>query len=173
MDIHTVRGLLYFQNLTQIDILTMVGLDLDDSAVDEIARAWPQVETLYLMGCSHYTELCPTLQRLCSFTQHCASLRTLWIAFDASIVPTPRIVVSQQALTELDVWNSPITTPLPVARFIAANFLNLEYIGSCWNGWDEFDDDDMFLHDSWDEVDRLVQGDDLSEGERDWERNGS
>ncbi|KAJ7775959.1 hypothetical protein DFH07DRAFT_798896 [Mycena maculata] len=127
-----LRTLFCFQGLTHISILIPVAFGLDDADVAELARSWPRLNSLYLV--THASELHPrtTLQCLRILAQHCTDLRALHIALDASAIPGctdhGHGHVSQRTLISLEVADSPIAAPLPVARYISGIFPNLAAI---------------------------------------------
>ncbi|KAK7007521.1 hypothetical protein R3P38DRAFT_2553024, partial [Favolaschia claudopus] len=85
------RSLLGYRNLRHLALLSPLGFELDDRLVSDMARAWPQIEALYVGGdLSHHLESFsyPTLRSLPSLSVNCPHLRTLWLAVDATAVPT-------------------------------------------------------------------------------------
>ncbi|KAF7330111.1 F-box domain-containing protein [Mycena sanguinolenta] len=127
--LQSIRRIFTFVNLTELVITSLVGFDLDNDAVAELARAWPRIVTLTLAVCFPRHEPSVTLSCLHSFAQHCPHLRVLTIALDARVAPSPNIDPRtrfvQHALTTLCVEHSPLTEPLHAARFLSGIFPKL------------------------------------------------
>ncbi|KAJ7612607.1 hypothetical protein FB45DRAFT_1036829 [Roridomyces roridus] len=127
----SLRRLFCFNNLTEIDIKTAVGFDLDDATVVDMTRSWPHVESLRLQTCFGPSSPRTTLCCLKAFAQYCPRLAMLSIPFDATVVPSE----SQgdfylKDLTHLDVDASPISAADPVAQFIARICPRLRHVRS-------------------------------------------
>ncbi|KAJ7020311.1 hypothetical protein C8F04DRAFT_1144741 [Mycena alexandri] len=124
----SLRRLFCFANLTDVSVLSAVGIDLDDAVVTDMARSWRCIERLELQ--TYYGTPAPraTLQCLEAFPKYCPHLVKLSIAFDATVIPTTQGGLVLESLKSLDVESSPITTALPVARFIASIFPRLKDI---------------------------------------------
>ncbi|KAF8218188.1 hypothetical protein K438DRAFT_1796477 [Mycena galopus ATCC 62051] len=149
-----LAALFCFANLTNIELVPPVGFDIDDTVAQDIARAWPRVKFLRLDGGTdlrHPSYPRMTLLGLKAFAKHCRALVSLFIAFDASTVPSfndsPN-TVPQFSLTFLHVDIAPINDPPAVAAFMSSLFPNLMEIG-VHNDWiwgdpayDETDADD-------------------------------
>ncbi|KAJ6451119.1 hypothetical protein C8R47DRAFT_945379, partial [Mycena vitilis] len=121
--------LLCFRHLTDLSITSFIGFDLDDSALAELARAWPRIVTLCLSSIHHTHISHATAACLQSFAQHCPRLSQLTLAFDGAAIPgaenTARPRSVQHSLTMLDVQQSPLTPPISMARFISGLFPSL------------------------------------------------
>ncbi|KAJ7218183.1 hypothetical protein C8J57DRAFT_1732272 [Mycena rebaudengoi] len=157
---NALRTLLCFRNLKSVSITSPFGFDLDDAALSQIARAWPNIESLDLCSIFPGPAAPPrpsiTLQCLHSFAQHCPYLKGLTLALNAFIIP-PRETrrVFQKELMTLDVGYSPISSSLSVSRFISTIFPNLRYISTSRDGRDDDDDVDIAeiqCHNRWKEV---------------------
>ncbi|KAF7366143.1 hypothetical protein MVEN_00491200 [Mycena venus] len=166
----SVRLLFCFSGLTSLCLTCPMGFDLDNAAVEELACAWPQIETLQLSGL--YPRHAPraTLACLQSFSRHCPRLCVLTFAIDATATPSVPVhpgtrLVQQHTLQKLDIVRSPLgsSTPISVARFLSALFPRLERIRT-EREWDENDDEDELLehgdairlHRRWKEVQALL-----------------
>ncbi|KAJ7142952.1 hypothetical protein C8R44DRAFT_974416 [Mycena epipterygia] len=175
----SIRALFGFVNLTSISLVSPIGIDLDNTAVSELARAWPRVETLDLSA-RHCASPRPrvTLECLHSFARHCPNLAELTMTFDGTEVPTSDIGstnrVFQDRLRTLNVDHSAISTAIDVARFLSAIFPRLMYIMTrevpCERpDLDEVDRQRIEFHNLWNQVDELLP--DLvaiREEEREW-----
>ncbi|KAJ7604091.1 hypothetical protein DFH06DRAFT_1114027 [Mycena polygramma] len=140
---HTLTPLFSFKNLALVHLTGPVGFDIDDTRAWDMARAWPQIRSLTLNSSTalhHPSSM--TLHGLRAFATHCAELRRLAIAFDASTVPpfdnSPAARISQRALHALHVEASPIGDPPSVAKYLSGLFLGLVSIYT-WNDarWSE------------------------------------
>ncbi|KAJ6550863.1 hypothetical protein DFH09DRAFT_988706 [Mycena vulgaris] len=148
---NTLAPLFRFWNLTRIVLRTPVGFGIDDTTAWDIARAWPNLQSLTLDAASelHHTPTM-TLAGLRAFATHCKVLSDLNISFDASTVPpfdnSPGTRISQLQLRFLGVAASPISEPPAVARFISGLFPRLMTISTVrewrWDFYTGFDDDD-------------------------------
>ncbi|KAJ6568030.1 hypothetical protein DFH09DRAFT_1155644 [Mycena vulgaris] len=147
ISIQSIQTLFCFRNLTSVVITSKIGFDLDNSAITDLACAWPHVTTLFLIS-ETQKRPCNSLDCLYSLAQHCPELERLHITFDASHLPSNASVVdrriSHQRLKFLNVAQSPITAPtLSVARVISALFPGLEDLSTyCIGDEDEDDDED-------------------------------
>ncbi|KAJ7748374.1 hypothetical protein B0H16DRAFT_1420667 [Mycena metata] len=129
----TIRHLLYFPNLHTLKLCGPFGIDIDDSAVLSMARAWPELTSLAL--CATYLprrKLHPTLLSLLYLAEHCPKLESLELAVDASAIPTIDAERYRGALQhKLQSWRvagSLISSPLRVARFLSGLFTQLDLI---------------------------------------------
>jgi hypothetical protein len=143
----TIRLLFRFANLTTLNLKSLIGFDLDDDAVAELARAWPQIVTLRLevRFATHAPKA--TLSCLHSFAEHCPCLTRLVFPFDGTAVPAasaPPLV--HRRLKTLGVEHSPLglATPISAARFLSGVFPNLMEIET-HREYDENDDEDEML----------------------------
>ncbi|KAJ7187270.1 hypothetical protein C8R46DRAFT_1184920 [Mycena filopes] len=166
----TLALLFCFNNLTDVELRTSAGFDIDDTTAGDMARAWPNIKRLELASCTdmhHLSSL--TLLGLRYFGIHCPDLISLKITFNASAVPpfdnSPETRISHGRLLSLDVAASPISDPAAVGRFVSALFPNLIEIGTLheWD-WEDPDDQDdteemaarrAYLH-KWKQVETLI-----------------
>jgi hypothetical protein len=124
-----------FRKLESVTIAGPVGLDLDDVAAADMARAWPRIMRLQLCA-SSFKHISPrmTLRALLAFAQFCPRLWMLELSLDATAVvqweaEDPGEERRQQRrLTSLHLVDSPIGPPLIVAAFLSSVFPKLEYI---------------------------------------------
>ncbi|KAJ7479441.1 hypothetical protein B0H11DRAFT_1276058 [Mycena galericulata] len=169
LDTDALRNLCYFTNLRDVSIATPIAFDLDDADIAELARSWRRLHSLALITQSTVLQPRATLHCLQCFAEHCPELHYIRINLDATIVPVQepnaRGHVAQPRLTNLNVAYSPISTPLPVARFISGIFPNLRSISTHRDDSDrQFDeaplgraeDEDLAIHDRWKEVEAQI-----------------
>ncbi|KAJ7141946.1 hypothetical protein C8R43DRAFT_1238319 [Mycena crocata] len=126
----SLRFLAGFTNLRNLFLKTPIGFDLDDAAVEQLARSWPRLITLHLEGYIPSSSAQPrtTLASLRSIAHHCPLLTHLAITLDATSVPVPAINRTQRPLESLDVDRSAISAPEAVARFVFALFPELRVV---------------------------------------------
>ncbi|KAJ7673876.1 hypothetical protein DFH06DRAFT_1445406 [Mycena polygramma] len=125
----TTLLLLYcFHNLTSLSISSPLGFDLDDTAVLQMALAFPRLETLYLRGSLPANIPRTTHECLRILARHCPRLWTIAIAFDSTAIPVPsaslRADEQHERLHHFDVQHSPINNPSTVAQLISSVFPN-------------------------------------------------
>jgi hypothetical protein len=102
------------------------------------------------------------LAGLIPLAQHCPCLEFLALVFDATLVDPhakekPGAGISNLALVELDVVQSPIDSAAAVASFLSAIFPNLQVVSSREEGRNVLiqDGEEIFL--AWASVGELVQ----------------
>ncbi|KAJ7737555.1 hypothetical protein B0H16DRAFT_1891634 [Mycena metata] len=124
--------------LTSVSLAGPVGLDLDDAAATDIARAWPRITSLDLAG-SAFPHIPPraTLRALLAFARFCPRLWRLCLPIDARSVPKWRSAntdaearPTQRRLKSLHLGESPVGTPLDVAAYLSSIFPKLEWISA-------------------------------------------
>ncbi|KAJ7184992.1 hypothetical protein C8R46DRAFT_469700 [Mycena filopes] len=151
-----------FSQLTEVVIFTRCGFELDDGAVNRLTRAWPLLQELHLVQSSPSSlATTPTLLCLPMVAQNCPLLEELTLTLSARAIPPQSPALTQTALRALDVGHSPITLPLPVARFLSAIFPNLQSVSTAWEDEDdpdgeENDTESMVFHRRWKEVETFV-----------------
>ncbi|KAF7330114.1 F-box domain-containing protein [Mycena sanguinolenta] len=174
--LQSMRRIFAFINLTKLVITSLVGFDLDNDAVAELARAWPQIVTLTLAVCFPRHAPRATLSCLQSFAQHCPHLCTLTMVLDARVAPGtdvgPRTHFVQHTLTTIRVDHSPLTDPVYAARFLSGVFPKLvevqtqrEYYANDEEQEQEHGDA-IRLHRLWKGVERLLPELSAIHGER-------
>ncbi|KAK6996961.1 hypothetical protein R3P38DRAFT_3068838 [Favolaschia claudopus] len=129
--------LLACSHLEDVVIQTMHGILIDNDFVEKIAVAWPQLRQLNLSPMGQSVEYIPsvTMTGLVPLAEHCRYLTSLTIVFDATVLDAhakekPGAGIHSESLVELDVVESPISSPTAVASFLSAIFPNLRTITS-------------------------------------------
>ncbi|KAJ7620859.1 hypothetical protein DFH06DRAFT_1482460 [Mycena polygramma] len=154
-----------FSGLTTLSIMSPVGFDLDDAAVDLLAKAWPRLRELTLQTNIMAPPIHLTLNALRSLAAHCPQLRSLDIEFDPTSVPPAREGdrVVQESLESLSVGCSPILKPGPVARYLSSLFPNLRSISTAREDEDNEDPEEVenqgqaiSYHRRWKEVEEHI-----------------
>ncbi|KAJ7730756.1 hypothetical protein B0H16DRAFT_1584846 [Mycena metata] len=123
--------LLAFKNLQHVKLTFPTGFNLDDTAVESLARAWPQLWSLELRsGLFRSTSPRITLGGVRALARHCRDLNVLALAFDASVVPDDGAppVAEQGCLRFLKVEDGVLVDPTPVAAYLMALFPRLQQI---------------------------------------------
>ncbi|KAJ7610699.1 hypothetical protein DFH06DRAFT_1308588, partial [Mycena polygramma] len=142
---HSLGILSCFSGLTALSIMSPVGFDLDDAAVDRLATAWPRLHELTLQTNIMAPPIHLTLNALRSLAAHCPQLNSLDIEFDPTPVPPAREGdrVVQESLESLSVGCSPIVRPGPVARYLSSLFPNLRSISTAREDEDNEDPEEV------------------------------
>ncbi|KAJ6480578.1 hypothetical protein C8R47DRAFT_1074314 [Mycena vitilis] len=134
LTIDAIRSLFVFRNLREVTLVPPGGLDLDDGALETLARAWPQVSTLKLHGTAPYRAPPSrvTLRGLRALARHCPRLQFLSMPLDASVVPPTDSGddVMQERLAFFFVDDAVLDDPAPVAVYLFGMFPNLKYLGA-------------------------------------------
>ncbi|KAJ7616520.1 hypothetical protein FB45DRAFT_1105728 [Roridomyces roridus] len=132
-----LRPLFLFTELTEVSLHPHHGFDLNNSAVDELARAWPRVNKVVLARNRRIATVSRvTLAGLLSFAQHCPYLSELQISFNASVVPKtqtrkPGVMrVQQTSLKSLGVQTSPCRDHQATAAFLSSAFPRLRKLNA-------------------------------------------
>ncbi|KAJ7513095.1 hypothetical protein B0H11DRAFT_2303294 [Mycena galericulata] len=162
----TVRLLFAFINMTSLTFTSPVGIDLDDAAVSDLARAWPRLECLDLS--SYFCSPTPprlTLNCLHHFVRHCPRLEKLSLTLDGTVSPTMETHTAshcQRALITLDVQYSPISKPisLSAAPFLLALFPDIQHVLTARENEDNTTPDPdydaaIMFHGLWKEVEAM------------------
>ncbi|KAK6984283.1 hypothetical protein R3P38DRAFT_3105272 [Favolaschia claudopus] len=125
----TLRPLFAFRSLREVVLHPGSGFDLDDSDIDALARAWPQLYMLHLHGSGFR---CPasrvTLRGLHSLSKHCHSLVDLKISLDASVVFCQDDTGIDAPLQKLSVEDSIITEAAPVVAYLLRIFPSIRLV---------------------------------------------
>ncbi|KAJ7140942.1 hypothetical protein C8R44DRAFT_692839 [Mycena epipterygia] len=161
----SLRPLLSFANLAQVTINAPYGIDIDDALLKQMALAWPQLEKLDLAPVVQHVRYAPqiTLPGLIPLAQHCPLLASLALVLNATDTDPyskekPGGGVCNRSLVDLDVVESPLTSPGAVASFLSAIFPNLQRVANreeLMRNPDAADwEDNMF---NWETVSSLVQ----------------
>lgn len=134
LTLDALRPLFAFPHLTDLKLRCWGGFLLDDNAMQDLAMAWPLVETLMLETVrADDRPHVATIHALVPLARHCPHLKSLVFDFDAaSVVYAPAATrgVRQHSLSDLSVEFSPIKSARVVAAFLSALFPNLRVIGS-------------------------------------------
>ncbi|KAJ6534293.1 hypothetical protein B0H19DRAFT_1272010 [Mycena capillaripes] len=129
-----LQRLFCFQNLLSVSLQVCGGLDLDDSLILGVGRAWPHLQVLLLTpGCPTHVQCRVTLGGLRVLACHCPNLSSVGIEIDATVIPQSESATHQNThtnLTKIHLGHSPIFEVSPVARFIFALFPELSKIGT-------------------------------------------
>ncbi|KAF8173841.1 hypothetical protein K438DRAFT_2023368 [Mycena galopus ATCC 62051] len=133
-----LRPLLAIPTLTSLSYQIYPNLDVDDDFLEEMARAWPEMGSLYFgtdVEVFQTQRSRATLNCLINFARHCRKLYGLGLHMDATgPVPdfsrTPGQRKFGYRLEALDVGVSPINSrkEAEVAAFISNLFPRLEYL---------------------------------------------
>jgi hypothetical protein len=128
IDGRTLSHLLCFSNLREVTIHLRGKFLLDNAAVWDMARAWPNLVQLRLSDESLPPIM--TLASLRAFATHCPELVSIALTFDATIFPpsSDEQPLGQKKLLSLQVFYSPISSPALVGRFLAGIFPNIVHI---------------------------------------------
>ncbi|KAJ7630218.1 hypothetical protein FB45DRAFT_1150168 [Roridomyces roridus] len=161
----SLHRLFCFNNLTHVTMFTAVGFDLDDATVVDMARSWPQIESLMLESCFGSSRPRTTLRCLEAFAQYCPRLVRLSIAFDATVVPSSEGDFYLKRLMRLEVDASPISNAGAVAQFLARMCPRLRHVCTLVDKEDEDEEweanavPEAFGYDTiWKEVKSILQG---------------
>ncbi|KAJ7606511.1 hypothetical protein FB45DRAFT_1137253 [Roridomyces roridus] len=114
----SLRCLFCFNNLTDVSIETVVGFDLDNATVADMARSWPHIKELLLQTRFGVSRPRTTLHCLEAFAEYCPDLVKLCISFDATVIPKSQGDFRLKDLMMLQVDASPISEADPVAQII-------------------------------------------------------
>ncbi|RDB14582.1 hypothetical protein Hypma_016418 [Hypsizygus marmoreus] len=156
-----LRPLLNFANITEVDLHSRYGFNIDDTLIRDLARAWPHLKMLTIKGGPLQGRTpCMTIGSLRALAQHCKHLWLINVAFDARSVPIPKGTqrVYSARLSTLDVIRSPISNAAHVAAFLSDIFPRLSSVQNCER--DMRDDDEPPASDmdkKWTEVESLVK----------------
>ncbi|KAG5349938.1 hypothetical protein C0989_001195 [Termitomyces sp. Mn162] len=130
-----LKCLFPFANLTELDLSTYHGFDLNDGLIQEMVIAWPKLQIFRLASaCKSPSDLMPplTLSSLIPFAQYFRCLSLLAITINAHVVlnTTTAIKISNHTLHTLDIGLSPITSVVvpQVAALLSDLFPNLTKI---------------------------------------------
>ncbi len=153
IDAAALRPLHAFRSMTSI-VIDGHGVDfgLDNSAILELARAWPLLRCLCL-GSSGWRGLSRvTLKGLEHLVNHCRHLKTFSIAVDAQEPPTALDDMPNDCntlISEVGFADTMIYNPLDVAVYLHLLFPNLQKI-------ERHDRSATATGDSWQQVERTI-----------------
>ncbi|THH31656.1 hypothetical protein EUX98_g2540 [Antrodiella citrinella] len=163
-----LRPLLRFTRLTTFSLDLFWSWDLDNSLIQEMAHAWPQLKVLRLDP-NFYgppAESRITLRGLEPLAMHCPHLQVFGATIDATTLPAdgPLPIINtgqapQSPLTSLLVGDSKIQSFLRVARYLSRLFPALQRIQTydLLNVWEGMEEEVEFAGELWREVVTLVQ----------------
>ncbi|KAF9501829.1 hypothetical protein BDN71DRAFT_1460290 [Pleurotus eryngii] len=118
-----MRPVLTLPNLTSFDINHYYPIDLKYKDMEELARAWPNLETLMLNSDPVALDHPPALSiaALIPFAEHCPNIRQLGLYMNAAEedLPSSRDLVPFKCLETLSVGLSHITDHENVALFLS------------------------------------------------------
>ncbi|KAF4598170.1 hypothetical protein EYR38_006566 [Pleurotus pulmonarius] len=118
-----LRPVLTLPNLTTFDMNHYYPIDLKYKDMEELARAWPNLETLMLNSDPVALDHPPTLSiaALIPFAEHCPNIRQLGLYMNAAEedLPSSRDLVPFKILETLSVGLSHITDHENVALFLS------------------------------------------------------
>jgi hypothetical protein len=161
----TLKPLCAFRNLRSLDFESHYGVQLDDTTLVQMARAWPLLEVLIIHGLlGQWADYTITPNALVSLLQHCPRLVSIAIVMNWSTVDrcgiSPEIPYqgfAHGALSSADFYNSTIRHPTRVAAFLSAIAPKLETINA-WNSDCDEDDPDFYKYlTRWKAVHHLVK----------------
>jgi hypothetical protein len=136
LDVHALKGLFQFKNLTELSLQDSRMSFLDDSAMTTFVASWPNIEVLRLGTGFDWrnSDLTDPIQRsritfngLTTIVSGCRKLRVLGLVFDAQIIDRDgwdfefhaRHQINENVV-EFDVGASLINIAVPVAVFISS-----------------------------------------------------
>ncbi|KAJ7031026.1 hypothetical protein C8F04DRAFT_1364954 [Mycena alexandri] len=130
-----IQPLLSCAHLTEVTVLAGHGIHLDDAFLQLMALAWPQLQKLDLSPRCQSAHYVPqvTLAGLIPLAQHCPGLVSLALVMNATVADPhskekPGGGITNGALTDLEVVESPLSSPGAVASFLSAIFPNLQRV---------------------------------------------
>jgi hypothetical protein len=86
MTANDVQGLLTFNHLRCLH-LNRTGLVLDDYLLNDMAKAWPMLERLFIANPLSRSSPKATLNGLVPFSKHCPHISILHLSLDATEIP--------------------------------------------------------------------------------------
>jgi len=130
----TLRPLLSFAKLEKLVIWTLLTFSLNDDDIETMARAWPKLRSLSIMGYDGWHDNQKiSLWGLASLAQHCPELEDLEIVLDATVhrnLASPN-GPANMLVTGIIINDSSIEDPFYVASYLSHIFPCLGTI-FCW-----------------------------------------
>ncbi|RDB28191.1 hypothetical protein Hypma_001356 [Hypsizygus marmoreus] len=136
LNTQSLRGLFVFTNLSSVHLEIASGFDLDDAGIEEMARAWPRLESLWLRTGAARPHQRPrlTLRALVILARECPALAKLGIGYlDATMdaLNAARSFagdhpVANKHVYSIDIRRSPIDDIQQVGLFLCTVFTGLE-----------------------------------------------
>lgn len=134
------RPLLSFANLRVISLDGLSAFSFNDDDIAELASAWPYIEELVLSTyANHPVASLPTFRSLFRLVHACPKLRALSLVIDTTDLAIPSLCavgydVRSDILDDLCLGNSPISSPVVVARILHSLYPALKQVDlSVWN----------------------------------------
>ncbi|KIJ12276.1 hypothetical protein PAXINDRAFT_101289 [Paxillus involutus ATCC 200175] len=161
MTANDVQGLLTFNHLRCLH-LNRTGLVLDDYLLNDMAKAWPMLERLFIANPLSRSSPKATLNGLVPFSKHCPHISILHLSLDATDVPAlanttdaPRDDSRRgdRRLVLLVDMPSEICDPIGVASFLLNLFPRITVTVAVVDNHDEFQP--AFL---WRRVANIIEG---------------
>jgi hypothetical protein len=154
LSLQTLAPLLTFRHLTSVTIcLVTRAVDLDDGDIEQIAIAWPRLQSISLSFDNYQTQPKLTLASLVTLVKRCPELHTINLRIHVDTVDfsllTP--VTTNENVTTILLGRSTMSGPrvstfaglADIARFLSSLFPRLHKVhGMCWaesaqlNTWD-------------------------------------
>lgn len=132
-----LRPLFSFRNLRQICLHPPAGFDLDDTAVADLAHAWPTVRSLQLCGGAYRRPPSRvTFSGIRALARDCHYLHFVVFPFNALVVPrddggdAPLSGGTLSQVLWFDVHDTPVVDPAPVAAYMFHLFPRLREIST-------------------------------------------
>jgi len=154
LTVGSIRPLFVFFNLWSVSLCPRQGIDIDDTDMKELAKAWPQLSSLSMTTRST-TGRKPrvTLAGLIPLAKYCRQLSTVSInvnACDVSMSQSrPAGGIVSATFDCLGIGDSPITDPMPVAAFLSDIFPGITSIYT-------FNGDCVDENSKWDKVVQFI-----------------
>jgi hypothetical protein len=154
LTIEDIRPLFTFSRLYSVSLSTQEGIDIDDANMKELAKAWPQL-SCFSLGTPNTAQRKPrvTLAGLIPLARYCRDLLTVSINIDASDVniseARPAGGTINASFDCLNIGDSPISDPIPVAAFLSDIFPKIKVIY-------KFDGRDLDENSTWRQVGPLI-----------------
>ncbi|KIJ63133.1 hypothetical protein HYDPIDRAFT_41394 [Hydnomerulius pinastri MD-312] len=144
----TIRPLFRFRSLESLDLSEYHASSLDDATMAEFASSFPRLTILYFGSDSMLDYPGITYKSIISLLKSCPKLQTLGISFNAKSITTAMVMsrddddeewqVLNTRLSTIEVGNSPITNPAPVALFLKAimpQLISVQSMGCNLRAW--------------------------------------
>jgi hypothetical protein len=154
LPVGNIRPLFVFSCLTFVDLSLREGIDIDDAGMEELAKAWPRLQSFSMM--TRLTlELKPrvTLAGLIPLAKYCRNLSMISVNVNACEVTIsksrPGKGIINAECDSLCIGDSPIEHPVAVAAFLSDIFSEIPEIL-------KFNGDDVDESSKWSQVVQLI-----------------
>ncbi|KAH7909403.1 hypothetical protein BJ138DRAFT_1102715 [Hygrophoropsis aurantiaca] len=156
-----IRPLFHYRHLQKVNLTAFCASHMDDIALKEMAKAWPQLIQLGLGGAPSYiADPFFTFTGITSLLKRCKHLTNLTLTFDTDTavsvtaeIPAGGNIVNTNVVA-IHVGYSSIKDPVPVAVHLSAIFPNLTSIAISDD--DEERDEISRRRAGWDQVRKLL-----------------